>query len=179
LFGEGGKIQTNSTCRNCGKELQAEWKACPYCGTAALELSAGSGRNAAGGWQTAGTSTSGNTPNNAEAYNDRGNAYYNKGEYDRAIADLNEAIRLDPNFVWAYNNRGNAYYNKGDIDRAIADYSEAMRLDPNYAWAYGSRGLAYKNKSPKNQAIQDWEKAIQLDPNYQWAKDRLKEIRGW
>ena len=32
-----------------------------------------------------------------------------KGEYDRAIADFNEAIRLDPKYAVAYNNRGEAY----------------------------------------------------------------------
>jgi WD40 repeat protein len=35
LFGESGRSQTNSACRNCGKELRAEWKACPYCGARA------------------------------------------------------------------------------------------------------------------------------------------------
>jgi len=35
-------------------------------------------------------------PTVASAYADRGSAYYNKGENDRAIADCTEAIRLDP-----------------------------------------------------------------------------------
>jgi tetratricopeptide (TPR) repeat protein len=58
-----------------------------------------------------------------------------KGDYDRAIADLTEAIRLDPKYVWAYASRGEAYRMKGDYDRAIADLTEAIRLDPNYEWA--------------------------------------------
>src|SRR5215469_8097074 len=48
-------------------------------------------------------------PNSADAYNNRGNAYYNHGNVDQAISDYSDAIRLDPNYVSAYNNRGNAY----------------------------------------------------------------------
>ena len=56
--------------------------------------------------------------------------YGDKGDYDRAIADYDEAIRLDPRYAVAYYNRGVAYCDKGDYDRAIADYNEAIRLDP-------------------------------------------------
>jgi tetratricopeptide (TPR) repeat protein len=37
-------------------------------------------------------------PNNADAYNNRGNAYYKKGDYDRAIADFEAGLRIDPNY---------------------------------------------------------------------------------
>jgi tetratricopeptide (TPR) repeat protein len=50
--------------------------------------------------------------NLAAAYNNRGIAYGEKGEYDRAIADYNRAIQLDPKLAFAYNNRGNAYNHK-------------------------------------------------------------------
>ena len=45
----------------------------------------------------------------AEIYIDRGIAYENKGEYDKAIADYTEAIRLDPKDAKAYCSRGWAY----------------------------------------------------------------------
>ena len=62
----------------------------------------------------------------------RGNAYYDKGDYDHAIADFTQGLRIDPNFAWMYyNNRGNAYRNKGDYDRAIADFEAALRVNPN------------------------------------------------
>src|SRR5882757_8265486 len=54
-------------------------------------------------------------------FNHRGNAYYGKGNYDRAIEDYGEAIRLDPKYATAYNNRGQSYNRKGEHDRAISD----------------------------------------------------------
>jgi tetratricopeptide (TPR) repeat protein len=70
-------------------------------------------------------------PNLAAAYTNRGNAYSNKGMYDRAIADLNQALMLDPNYTKAYNSRGVAYYNKRMYDRAIADFEAALRINPD------------------------------------------------
>src|SRR5262249_1166922 len=51
-------------------------------------------------------------PKDAAAYFKRGSAYRAKEDYDRAIMDYTEAIRLDPNSASAYNNRGLAYQDK-------------------------------------------------------------------
>ncbi len=72
-------------------------------------------------------------------YVDRGLIWKEKGEPDIAIADFNEAIRLEPDNEVAYLNRGNAWLAKGMYARAIADYGEAIRLDPKYARAYNNR----------------------------------------
>ena len=79
----------------------------------------------------------------ASAYVERGIAYRAKGEYDLAIADYSEALRIDPNDVLSYANRGNAYRAKGQNDLAMADYNQALRIDPNYAIAYHNRGRAF------------------------------------
>jgi tetratricopeptide (TPR) repeat protein len=61
----------------------------------------------------------------ATAYNNRGVAYRLKAEYDKAIEDFNEAIRLRPNSPTTFNNRAVAYRNKV-IWRHHADYHEAI-----------------------------------------------------
>ena len=94
----------------------------------------------------------------------QGNADSKAGEYDRAIAAYNEAIRLDPKSAFAYVSRGDAYADKGDNDRAIADFNEAIRLDPKSALAFRSRGVAYADKGDNDRAIADFNKAIRLDP---------------
>ena len=66
----------------------------------------------------------------AQAYNNRGIAYAEKGDYDRAIQDYDKAIKLNLDFAEAYFNRGLAYAEKGDYDRAIQDYDKASELRP-------------------------------------------------
>jgi len=52
-------------------------------------------------------------PDYAEAYNDRGFAYYLKGNPERAIADYTRAIEPRPNYPKAYNSRGVVYMAHG------------------------------------------------------------------
>jgi tetratricopeptide (TPR) repeat protein len=94
----------------------------------------------------------------------KGNTDSNAGDYNRAIADFNEAIRLDPKSSLAFRNLGDAYTNMGDHDRAIAGYNEAIRLDPNDALALSARGVACANKGDYDRAIADFNRAIRLDP---------------
>ena len=109
----------------------------------------------------------------------RGSAYVQLKDYDRAIADYNQAIKLDPNFTDAYNNRGLAYDDKKDYDRAIADYNQALKLDPSLAIAYYNRGLAYKNQGNKDKAVGDFKKFLELSNDVEWnqkAKQNLQEL---
>jgi tetratricopeptide (TPR) repeat protein len=115
---------------------------------------------------------------NAAAYLKSGIEYFEKGDYDRAIADTSEAIRLNPNDALAYGTRGAAYKAKKDFDHAIADLTEAIRLDPNNAPAYGNRGLAYLAKKDRNQAISDLEMAAKIQPENDGIRRALKQIKA-
>jgi len=97
---------------------------------------------------------------------DRGYEHFKKKDFDRAVADYSEAIRLNPSFAQAYDGRGSAYRYKGEFDRAIADYSEAIRLNPSFAQAYDGRGSAYRDKGDFDRAVADLNEAIRLNPSY-------------
>jgi Flp pilus assembly protein TadD len=62
----------------------------------------------------------------------RGLAYYLKGMYALAIADLDKAIELDPTEAVAYNNRGAAYMKLGNYAAATADVQKALDLKPEF-----------------------------------------------
>ena len=98
-------------------------------------------------------------------YNNRGLAYSDLGQKERAIQDYDKAIQLNPNLAEVYNNRGCAYDSLGQKERAIQDFNKAIQLNPNDDYAYNNRGVAYKNLNQNERAIQDYNKAIELNPN--------------
>ena len=99
-------------------------------------------------------------------------------DYDLAIAECTEAIRLDPNNAWGYCLRGDAHLGKGDYNSAIADYTQAIQLEPNQARAYFGRGEAYLSKRDYDSAIADYTEAIRLDPKNAAAYSRRGDAYG-
>ena len=85
----------------------------------------------------------------SEIYNARGMIWQHKGEYDIAIKDYNEAIRINPESSSAYNNRGNCYLIKKKYDKAIADYGEALRISPKSAVTLNNRAIAWEPRQIK------------------------------
>lgn len=94
----------------------------------------------------------------------RGNALSKNDEHDRAIADFDEAIRLNPNDPDFYDSRGTAWSDKGDYVRAIADYDVAISRKPKDPVYLSNRGMAWYSKEDYEKASADFDKAIQLNP---------------
>ena len=116
----------------------------------------------------------------AEIYFLRGNACYDLGLYDLAIANYDKAIGLKPTLVDAYNNRGVAKDELGQHFAAISDYDKAIQLKPDEAKAYNNRGAVKDELGQHFAAISDYDKAIHLKPdeakvyyNRGNAKDKL------
>jgi len=110
-------------------------------------------------------------------YNNRGNAYADKGLYDQAISDYNKALKLNPKSTEAYNNRGIAYCKKDQYDQAIADYNKALNLNSVLPETYCNRGIAYFNKGQYDQAFADYNKALELNPS--WFLAEAYNARGY
>ena len=81
---------------------------------------------------------------------------------EEAIAELDQAIELDPEFSLAYVARGNAHFDLEQYEPAIVDFTKAIELAPDSALAYGNRGSAYAATGQNAQAKADYEKALPL-----------------
>ncbi len=110
--------------------------------------------------------------NNVAAYIKQGEAYYSKGDYDRAITAFSKAIELDSNNTEVYKRRGISYHFNGNYASAIRDFNKAIKLKPKDADTYKFRGIVYHTKGNYCRAIRDFNKAIKLKPKdtntYEW-----------
>jgi Tetratricopeptide repeat len=110
-------------------------------------------------------------PKQAEAYNNRGLAFYNLKLYQQAIEDFSQALRLNPQYAEALNNRGNTYYAMDQYEKAEADFNQSLQLKPKYSKAHLNRGLAYFQMQQLDQSCEDFRSACDLGEcdGLQWA----------
>jgi tetratricopeptide (TPR) repeat protein len=94
----------------------------------------------------------------------RGTEWYAKKDYDHALKDYDEAIRLNPKNANAFHNRAATWYAKKDYDHALKDYDEAIRLNPIFAGSFTNRGNVWGAKKVYDKAIKDYDEAIRLNP---------------
>jgi tetratricopeptide (TPR) repeat protein len=100
----------------------------------------------------------------AKAYNYRGRAYFLK-EPKRALADFNEAIRLNPKNPWFFIDRANLHLGNvglNDHNRAVADFTKLIELRPDLGYAYRAR--AYSRERDHKRALADLSEAIKISP---------------
>jgi tetratricopeptide (TPR) repeat protein len=113
----------------------------------------------------------------ARTYAIRATIWAEKHDYDKAIADWSEAIRLEPNQPSAYVERASVFFDKKEYDKAIADYTEVIRLNPKSGVAYGNRGSAWWAKEEYSRATYDYIEAIRFDPEN--AFDYIHRGESW
>jgi len=106
----------------------------------------------------------------ATALNDRGNAYQEKKDFTRAIADYTAALRLDPSLALVYFNRGYAYKEQGEYDRALADCDKALQLAPGNLTILRRRGDVHASRADNakgdfDHALADYNEVIRQNPD--------------
>jgi tetratricopeptide (TPR) repeat protein/transglutaminase-like putative cysteine protease len=102
----------------------------------------------------------------AKIYASRGDAWRMKNDYEKAIADYTEVIRLEPKDATPYNHRGALLTEKGNLDGALADLTEAIRLAPDYPDPRSNRAHLRFLKGDVDGAIADLNEAIRLNPKF-------------
>jgi tetratricopeptide (TPR) repeat protein len=115
------------------------------------------------------------------AYNNRGNAYTTKGDFDHAIADYALALESNPSYGLPLNNRGAVFLKQGDYEHAIENFDAALGIDANYASAFANRAEAHLRKGDYALAARDYDSAVRLRPSAKeiWnGRCRLRAITG-
>jgi tetratricopeptide (TPR) repeat protein len=95
-----------------------------------------------------------NNPKDAHAYDNLGDIWYTRRDYDKAVVEYNNAIRVDPTFIGAYYNRGRAFEAMGNLRSARADYQAVLDMPS------------------QDRAIDRWAKGKARD-----ALDRLNKVK--
>jgi tetratricopeptide (TPR) repeat protein len=98
----------------------------------------------------------------AEGYVRRGYTRLNLQDYQGAIADANQAVRLAPNNALGYILRAEIRRFLGDFQAAIVDANQALRLDSNNFFAYSARANAYLLLGSLQAALADANQAIRF-----------------
>ncbi|HLP06016.1 MAG TPA: tetratricopeptide repeat protein [Paludibacter sp.] len=94
----------------------------------------------------------------------RGLIYMLKKEYDKALKDYDNSIKLKSTYAGDYVNRGNINNDKQNYKQALIDYGNAIKYDSTEYLAYYNRGLLRSFLGDKNNALQDFNKVLKIDP---------------
>ena len=104
------------------------------------------------------------TPSKVAVYIDRAAAYRARSDLDRALAELDRAVRLEPRMAAALIARATIYRAKGELERAIADYSRGLATDKSNVVAYAGCVEIYRDTGDLQKARADFDQAIRLNP---------------
>ena len=77
----------------------------------------------------------------ARVYYERALKYRLTKQHPNALADVNTALKLDPEFNYAYALRAHVYADLGDFDKALADHTTILKMTPDSAVAYTGRAI--------------------------------------
>jgi len=114
----------------------------------------------------------------AEEHLKNGIAKHNAKDYEGAIKDYTNAIKLDKNLRDAYFNRGVCELGLQDFKSAKKDLDKTIELDPSFVKAYYSRATVFVSQQQYTEALPDLDKTIELDPKTPNALTLRGQIRA-
>ncbi len=115
--------------------------------------------------------------NEAVKRNNFGAELLKQGKLTEAIAELQQAVALDPTYAAAFRNLGYAHDRAGQGDEAIAAYRRALSLEPRDALTLNNLGVLYDNQGRHDEALAAFEEAAKADPSSRTIQQNLENAR--
>jgi len=104
------------------------------------------------------------TGKNAVAHNSLGQALRTLGRDEEALAEFQEAIKINPGFAEAYNNLGCILIDRGHTGEAMDHFRESIRFNQAHGKAHNNLGNVLFQEGQTAEAIGHIEKALKLQP---------------
>ncbi len=95
----------------------------------------------------------------------RGNHHFANKDYDKAIVDYTETVRISPMHHRAFTNRGDIYKERGEFQKALEDYNSALKVNPTFLDAILHRADLYLKTGQADMVLQDSKTALSIHPN--------------
>jgi tetratricopeptide (TPR) repeat protein len=106
------------------------------------------------------------TRDNYMAHNNWGGILQEMGQFEDAVVQHREALRIKPRFAKAHNNWGMALEALGHPGQAIGHYQQAVQIKPEYAEAYNNWGNALQTLGSLDEALAHYKEALRIRPGY-------------
>lgn len=110
------------------------------------------------------TNTLASNPDSWMAHNNLGQYLSSERDWDDALEQFQEAVKLDPQDASSQNDLGVALARKGDYEEAIQHYTAAVKDDATFAEAENGIGLAYSKTGRLDEAIKHFQEALRINP---------------
>lgn len=112
----------------------------------------------------------------ADAYHGRAIAYYDQGQFEPAIKDLDEVIRLEARNAEAHNDRAWIRFQAGDPRLALRDADRALELSSSKGNYWDTRAHIHEALGNRDAAVRDYRKALSLNSKLQSSRDGLARL---
>ena len=115
-------------------------------------------------------------PNSVVLCNIAGASNAGLRQFDAAIENYKQALKIKPDYAEAYYNMGNALQDKRDLKSAIESYKQALKIKPDYANAYYNMGSALRSNDELEASIDSYKEALKINPDYAEAYSNIGNI---